>query len=165
MHDTRTLILMRHGKSAYPPGVDDHDRPLAPRGQREARLAGEWLRATQPTVDAVLCSTSTRTRETLDATGIHAPARFHDEIYGASPHEVIDLMRMVDNSVHTLLVIGHAPGIPWTAWELADNRNSEQAGAMSVKFPTSGLAVLSAPGLWADLESGTATLTAFHVPR
>lgn len=165
MPDTRTLILMRHGKSAYPLGVDDRDRPLAPRGQREASLAGDWLRATQPAVDAVLCSTSTRTRETLVATGIDTTASFHDEIYGASPHEVIDLIHMVDDSVHTLLVIGHAPGIPWTAWELADNRDSEQAGAMSIKFPTSGLAVLSAPGLWADLEPGTATLTAFHVPR
>ena len=32
----RTLVLMRHGKSGYPPGVADHDRPLADRGRREA---------------------------------------------------------------------------------------------------------------------------------
>src|SRR5438067_2354566 len=52
-HD-RTLVLLRHAKSAYPAGVADHDRPLAPRGKRQAGLAGDWLRAHLPTVDAVL---------------------------------------------------------------------------------------------------------------
>ena len=69
----RTLILMRHGKSAYPDDVADHERPLAPRGLREAGLAGQWLRDTQPPIDAVRCSTALRTRQTLDATGITAP--------------------------------------------------------------------------------------------
>ena len=35
---------MRHAKSDYPDGVADHERPLAPRGDREAALAGDWLR-------------------------------------------------------------------------------------------------------------------------
>jgi phosphohistidine phosphatase SixA len=33
----RTLILMRHAKSAWPDGPD-HDRPLAQRAQRDAPL-------------------------------------------------------------------------------------------------------------------------------
>src|ERR1700712_4658208 len=69
----RTLLLLRHAKSDYPPGVADHERPLAPRGIREAALAGDWLRAHAPAVDAVLCSTATRTRETLARTRIEAP--------------------------------------------------------------------------------------------
>ena len=40
MSDARTLILMRHGKSGYPPATRDHDRPLAERGDRQAALAG-----------------------------------------------------------------------------------------------------------------------------
>ena len=51
---------MRHAKSDYPAGVADHERPLAPRGIREAGLAGDWLRANVPTIDGVLCSTATR---------------------------------------------------------------------------------------------------------
>ena len=51
---SRTLLLLRHGKSDYPPGVTDHQRPLAPRGVHEAALAGDWLRAHAPAVDAVL---------------------------------------------------------------------------------------------------------------
>src|SRR4029453_5768266 len=72
----RTLLLLRHAKSDYPQGVADHERPLAPRGEREAGLAGDWLRAHAPAVDAVLCSTATRTRQTLARTLIDPPVNF-----------------------------------------------------------------------------------------
>ena len=162
---SRVLILMRHGKSAYPTGIGDHERPLAPRGQREAALAGDWLRENQPVVDAVLCSTSVRTRQTLEATGLTAPTTYEELIYGASPHELIDLVRGVDDAVDTLLVIGHSPGMPWTTWELAANRSSPAADAVSKKFPTSAMAVLEFDQPWGELDTGLAELTMFHIPR
>ncbi|WP_406233546.1 SixA phosphatase family protein [Nocardia sp. NBC_01009] len=161
----RTLILMRHGKSAYPDGVADHERPLAPRGEREAGLAGQWLRDTQPPIDAVRCSTATRTRETLAATGIDAPVVYESGIYEASPRTLIELVQLSDDAVSTLLVIGHAPGMPWTAWELAGNRDSMQAVELSRKFPTSALAVLEFDRPWADVDPGTGELVRFHIPR
>ncbi|MGW4094363.1 SixA phosphatase family protein [Nocardia sp. NPDC004750] len=161
----RTLILMRHGKSAYPDGVDDHERPLAPRGRREAGLAGEWLRATQPPIDAVHCSTATRTRQTLSATGITAPVVFESGIYEATPETLIELVRLSADDVATLLVVGHAPGMPWTAWELASNRDSAPAVELSRKFPTSALAVLRFDRDWADVDPGTGELVQFHIPR
>ncbi|WP_067699998.1 SixA phosphatase family protein [Nocardia jejuensis] len=161
----RTLILMRHGKSGYPDGVADHERPLAPRGLREAGLAGDWLRATQPAIDAVLCSTSTRTRETLAATGITAPVSFEKAIYDASPHTLMELVHLADDAVRTLLMIGHSPGMPWTAWELASNRSTPAAARLSTKFPTSALAVIEFDRPWADADPGTGDLVTFHVPR
>lgn len=162
---SRVLILMRHGKSAYPTGIGDHERPLAPRGEREAALAGEWLRANQPPIDAVLCSTSVRTRLTLAATGIDAPTTFDEKIYGGSPEQIIDLVRDVDDAVATLLVVGHVPGMPWTTWELAADRDSEPAEQISRKFPTSAIAVLEFGKSWADIDTGTADLVTFHIPR
>ncbi|ATL70864.1 SixA phosphatase family protein [Nocardia terpenica] len=161
----RTLILMRHGKSGYPPGVADHERPLAPRGRREAGLAGAWLRANQPPIDAVRCSTSVRTRETLAATGLTAPVEYEASIYDASPRALIELIQLTDDNVHTLLLIGHAPGMPWTAWELAANRDSEPAAELSRKFPTSALAILEFDRPWAAADPGTGELVGFHVPR
>ncbi len=156
---------MRHGKSAYPPGVRDHERPLATRGQREAGLAGAWLRDTQPEIDAVLCSTATRTRQTLAATGIQAPTEYESRIYEASPPDLIDLVRATDETASTLLVVGHAPTMPWTALTLARNRTSEPAAELSTKFPTSALAVLEFDGGWADVEAEAGELVDFHVPR
>ncbi|WP_297628765.1 SixA phosphatase family protein [Nocardia sp.] len=161
----RTLILMRHGKSGYPDGVADHERPLAPRGLREAGLAGDWLRATQPPIDAVLCSTATRTRETLAATGVTAPVSFEESMYEATPHSLIQLAQLADDGVQTLLMVGHSPGMPWTAWELAANRDSDAAAELSAKFPTSALAILEFDRPWAAVDPGTGELVRFHVPR
>lgn len=162
----RTLVLMRHAKSAYPDGVADHDRPLAPRGQREAGVGGDWLRANVPAFDAVLCSTATRARETLACTEIDAPIRYVGRLYGATPGAVIAEVNKVDDDVRTLLVVGHEPTTSSLALILADDdSNSAAVQAISEKYPTSGIAVLEIPGRWAELEPGLARLIDFHVPR
>src|SRR6202008_3681663 len=109
MNRQRTLLLMRHAKSDYPDGVPDHDRPLAPRGIRQAGLAGAWLRANVPAIDAVLSSTATRARQTLANTGIDAPVRYSERLYGATPGTMIDQISQTADTVTTLLVVGHEP--------------------------------------------------------
>ena len=158
---------MRHAKSDYPPGVADHDRPLAPRGVRQAGLAGDWLRAHAPTIDRVLCSTATRTRETLLNTRIDAPVRYSDRLYAATPGTVIDEINTVEDGVSTLLVIGHEPTMSTLALGLggAGDADTEAAQRISVKFPTSAIAVLTVPCAWKQLELGAATLIDFDVPR
>ena len=39
----RRLLLLRHGKAAWPDGIDDSDRPLARRGRDAARRMGAYL--------------------------------------------------------------------------------------------------------------------------
>ncbi len=162
-----TLVLLRHAKSAYPDGVADHDRPLAPRGRREAGLAGDWLRASLPAIDAVLCSTATRARETLAHTGIDAPVRYVDRLYGAVPGTVIDEITQVDDDVAVLLVVAHEPTMSQVALGLArpDSSNTAAAERILIKFPTSAMAVFRLTRSWKDLELGSAELVDFHVPR
>lgn len=168
---SRTLLLLRHGKSDYPPGVTDHQRPLAPRGVHEAALAGDWLRAHAPAVDAVLCSAAVRTRQTLERTGIEAPVEYVDRLYEAVPGTVIDEINRTSSrfptDVRTLLVVGHEPAISSVALGLADDdsSNGDAAEQISIKFPTSAIAVLRTDAPWADLALGGATLVTFHVPR
>ncbi|WP_156690002.1 SixA phosphatase family protein [Mycobacterium sp. Marseille-P9652] len=166
MNHRLTLLLMRHAKSDYPEGVADHDRPLAPRGIREAGLAGDWLRANAPSVDAVLCSTATRARQTLSRTGIDAPVRYSERLYGATPGIMIDEIGRTGEAIGTLLVVGHEPTMSGLALALADDDSSEAVvEQVSRKYPTSAIAVLTVPRAWEALEPGRATLTVFHVPR
>jgi phosphohistidine phosphatase len=162
----RTLLLLRHAKSDYPPGVADHERPLAPRGIREADLAGDWIRANSPAVDAVLCSTATRTRETLARTRIDAPVEFVDRLYDATAGMVLDAINGVGD-VGTLLVIGHEPTMSQLALGLANPEDSDTSAAdhISAKYPTSAIAVLRTEKPWDALTLRSATLVAFHVPR
>ena len=163
----RTLVLMRHAKSDYPDAVTDHQRPLAPRGIREATLAGEWLRGNVPAIDTVLCSSAVRTRQTLERTGIAAPVSYSDALYGASPGTMIGVINRVGDDIATLLVVSHEPTVSEVALGLAERAGSDQKAldGIAMKFPTSGIAVLRVPGTWADLELGGAELTSFHVPR
>ncbi|MGB3285123.1 SixA phosphatase family protein [Mycolicibacter algericus] len=163
----RTLILLRHAKSDYPPGVADHGRPLAERGIREAALAGDWLRANAPRIDQVLCSTATRTRNTLERTGLNAPVSYLDELYDAVPGTVIATINTVGDEVRTLLVIGHEPAMSSVALGIAGAAGTDAAVVqrISEKFPTSGIAVLRVGGSWSGVEPRSAALVGFHVPR
>ncbi|MEB3981167.1 histidine phosphatase family protein [Mycobacterium sp. 663a-19] len=167
MTPRRTLLLMRHAKSSYPPGVADHDRPLAPRGIREAGLAGDWLRANAPAVDEVLCSTATRARQTLADVGIDAPVRYDERLYGATPGSMLDQINGVAETVDTLLVVGHEPTMSHLAIGLAgaDGTDAAAVQRISEKFPTSAIAVLKVAGDWKGLELGRAALIGFQVPR
>ncbi|MBX7433611.1 histidine phosphatase family protein [Mycobacterium sp. Y57] len=167
----RTLLLMRHAKSDRPPGVGDHERPLSARGFREAALAGDWMRANVSEVDAVLCSTATRTRQTLQHTGITAPVRYVDRIYDSTPGIVIEEINAVQSlfgeDPSTLLVVGHEPVMSSLALGLADPDVSDETAAeqIALKFPTSSIAVLRSTGAWADVEPGGCELVSFHIAR
>ncbi len=165
MPTVRTLVLMRHAKSAYPGGVSDHDRPLAARGQREAGLAGQWLRAQVPVVDEVLCSSAARTLQTVSASGIDAPIRVAADIYDAIPDAILGQIRETADPVHTLLVVGHAPGVPGLAMELAGTGAPEALDALRSRFPTAGIAVLESDRDWSQWGIDDARLVAFHIPR
>ena len=165
----RTLVLLRHGKSAYPPGVSDHDRPLAPRGRREAALAGAWIRANLPPLDLIVCSTAMRTRQTVEATGLTTPLELVDytsEIYEAYPEELLELVTAASPSHRTMLLVGHGPGIPSLAAQLAGPGSDAAAlAALRTKFPTSAIAVLVIGGEWADAGASSTRLRGFVVPR
>ncbi len=99
------------------------------------------------------------------ATGIDAPVRFEQRIYGGSPEEITEEATLTEAAISTLLIVGHAPGIPWTALELASENESSAIDAITMKFPTSAIAVLTTATPWTELGPGTCSLTQFHVPR
>lgn len=167
----RTLLLLRHAKSDYPDGVPDHDRPLSPRGIKEGALAGDWIRANVNGVDAVLCSTATRTRQTLERTGVTAAVEFVDRIYDATPGVVVEEINGVQSrfgdEVSTLLVVGHEPVMSSLALSLADEESSKGpvAQELSAKFPTSSIAVLRSAAPWDQWALRGAELVDFHIAR
>ena len=169
---TRRLILLRHAKSAWPDDVTDHERPLAPRGRRDAPAAGKWLRKSDYVPDRVLCSTARRARETWQLAeenlGSHPPAALEDRVYGASTADLLALARLTSADVHTLLIVGHDPAMRELTLELASERTgdaeSEELARVRAKYPTASIAVLSFTGGWAELSPGQAWLEVFATP-
>ncbi|MFT3661218.1 MAG: histidine phosphatase family protein [Gordonia sp. (in: high G+C Gram-positive bacteria)] len=162
MSAPRTLVLMRHGKSGYPAGVWDHDRPLNDRGRLQAALAGEWMANDGLEIDAVICSTAERTRQTLERTEIDAPTVYTEDVYENTPEDILEAIRThTPEDARTLLVVGHFPGLPGTALMLDDDADIDG-------FPTSTYAVLSIGVPWdrvgLDVDPD-ARLRALRIPR
>ncbi len=160
----RTLVLMRHAQSGHPDGVRDHERPLTGPGRVAAGLAGDWMRAHLDPIDEIMCSTALRAEQTALATGTAAPIRSEGDLYDAAPQDVLRLVQATGEDVRTLLVVGHAPGIPATAAQLAAPDDNQVAAELNVRFPTAALAVLQFQGRWAELEEGAARLTFRRIP-
>lgn len=161
----RTLVLLRHAKSDYPAGVADIDRPLAPRGARDAAAAAWWLRTGYPVIDEVVVSPAVRAQQTWGyvATAVEAGSvRTDDRIYVDWGERLLAVVAELDPGSHTALIVGHNPGIEELARSLAGGW-SPARDRLEVKFPTSGIAVLRFTGSWSD--AGSTELVMFAVPR
>jgi phosphohistidine phosphatase len=112
---TRTLILLRHAKSAWPGNIAAIARPLAARGLRDAPAAGRWLAEHAPRIDLVVCSTAVRAVQTWELAGDQlnpTPRVRHDEaLYRASTEDLLTTTRKLPTNVSTAILVGHNPGL------------------------------------------------------
>lgn len=166
----RRLVVLRHAKSAWPVGVPDHERPLAPRGHRDAPAAGWALAETDSLPDLAVCSTAVRARRTWELAsaqwGTPPPVRYDARVYAADVPELLDVVRATPDHVRTLLLVGHNPGLEELVLDLVGDALDDTLDDLRTKFPTSAIAFLSWHGAtWAALAPGTALLTDMIVAR
>ena len=172
MSGAKTILLLRHAKSDWETRHNgDHERPLSPRGERAANTMAAHIAAHAPRPDLILCSTATRTRQTLlpveKALGSPAPATLiEDGLYLASEEELLERLQRVPEETGTVLLIGHNDGLGELAGRLPGRGPAELLGHLRSKYPTGALAVMRLPlGLWSALAPGTCELLAFIRPR
>lgn len=163
---TRTVFLLRHAKSSWAEQLPDAERPLAPRGERAAAAIAGYLRDRGIRPALVLCSPARRTRQTLAAieSSLDCPVEIRDELYGAWESQLLECLRALPDSVGSVLLIGHNPGIEELALSLASH--GARLDELAAKFPTGALATLELDRhRWADVRPGDAELVAYVVPR
>lgn len=156
MGDQHTLLLLRHAEAVdFAAGLRDHERPLTEAGIEQAAAVGNALRARGVTIDQVLCSSATRTRQTWSALGIDTPCELTDAVYNAGSQTLLELVQLLDERIGTAMVIGHGPGLPSLAFDLA-GPGSDQAArdTVSVRYPTATITEFAIDGPWAELHVG-----------
>lgn len=165
----RRLVVLRHAKSAWPADVEDHDRPLAGRGRRDAPAAGRWLRDADCIPDLVVCSTAERARQTWELAAAELPARptvrHEPRLYAADAADLLTVLRETPGDVRTLLLVGHNPGVQDLVLLLAQEALSDALERTREKFPTCAIAVLAQQDTWPRATPGRALLTDLAVPR
>jgi phosphohistidine phosphatase len=158
--DSRRLVVVRHAKSAWPDDVPDEQRPLNPRGRRDAPAVGRWIRDKTGRIGAVVCSPATRTRQTwsLIAPELDGPPDpvFDERVYAASAETLFAVVRGFSDGIGSALLVGHNPGVSDLVATLAGE---------ALEMKTSAVAVLDLTGSWADVAPGRARLTDHATPR
>jgi phosphohistidine phosphatase len=170
MPKSKRLFLLRHAKSSWDdPGLDDHERPLAPRGRRAIQVLGEHLRDNDIHPVQVLCSSSRRTRETLEGVAPGGEALIESELYNADAEQLVERLRRVSEDVDSVMVIGHNPTLQIIALRLSedggDNGDGTHRAQISQKFPTAALATLSFDCAWSELAPGCARVVDYVRPK
>ena len=134
----KNLLLMRHAKSSWKnESLTDHDRPLNARGKRDAPRIGRLLIEQNIVPDWIVCSTAKRARRTAalvaDAAEFQGEMQLTDDLYHASPMEILEVVRRLDSQSSAVLVIAHNPGLE----QLVDILT-----VLDEPFPTAALAQL-----------------------
>ncbi len=144
----RQLLLLRHAKSSWDDASSpDRDRPLNARGRRSTAVMRQAMHDLALIPDVVLVSTARRTQETLELLEPWDDAPLiepMDSLYLANPVQLLAALHGVAETVRSVLLIGHNPGLHDRAVSRAGPRamasGTEAARALAAGFPTGALA-------------------------
>ncbi|MCA3554637.1 histidine phosphatase family protein [Aestuariivirga sp.] len=165
----RQLLLLRHAKAVTGEGMQDFDRPLAPRGERAAQTMGRYMAEHGLAPDLVLCSPARRTSQTWEIAARELPpadVRHVGALYDfGDGGALLEVIRQHGGTARRLLLVTHNPAAQHLALDLAGSGDPAQRRQMLEKYPTAGLAVLSHDGCWHGLAQGSCRLDAFARPR
>lgn len=166
--EMRVLVLMRHAKAKPYSPAGDFERPLNRDGRAAARLAGHWLVAQKVRPDIAVVSPSVRTLQTweeLTRAGVRADDLWADKaIYNGGAEDIVESVNALPDDAHVVVVVGHYPGIPVLAAQLADHVPADSPHP-DEGWPTSGVAIVSHPGSWESFPSAHTAVVAFTTPK
>lgn len=166
---TRRLVLVRHAKAAAN-GGDDSERPLAERGVRDAPTIGRRLAEHAIVPDRVVVSVARRAMQTWELAAAElsrAPEPVLDQrLYGNTVGYLLEVIRETPVGIGTLVLVGHNPSMEELAGVLDDGAGDAAARRqLAQKYPTSGVAVFTLAGSWAEVNAGGGRMAGFSVPR
>lgn len=163
---TLRLIVIRHAKSDWGDAtLDDHDRPLNKRGQRDAPRIGAWLEDMRFGPDAALVSSATRARQTWDgvATGLSDTPKpvIEEKLYHPAPDTILSFARR--SSSQTQAIVAHNPGIGMFAQSIL---NASPDHYRFQDYPTAATLVVEFDEHeWRDIHWGSGRCLAFITPH
>lgn len=146
------ILLLRHAKSSWDnPGLRDHDRPLARRGERAAPAMGAYFAGTNLRVDRIVSSTAARAWSTARlfqaSFDNQIPVTSRRDLYHAGSMDILAIALEEaggDNDARIMLV-GHNPGMHDLALFLCGEGEPDQVARLQAKFPTAALAEFDLP--------------------
>jgi phosphohistidine phosphatase len=113
---TKTLLLMRHGKSSWKDkSLPDIKRPLKKRGEEASEEMGHILKHKKLLPDVILTSPAKRARHSAEIAakeaGISDRVKVVDSLYMAEVKEIFDMLQGLEGNPDRVMIVGHNPGL------------------------------------------------------
>lgn len=160
----KTLTLIRHAKSSWKHSeLDDHERPLNNRGERDVLTMARYLQ-TQSDIDngfdVIYSSTATRAMELAQTISDFTNVTLMPDLsfYTFDPDELLEILRNLPEQASRIAIVGHDPAITQVV-------NRLTAAALK-KVPTSGVVQIDCPvEYWHELDQGLCDLSSVTTPK
>ena len=113
----KTLTLLRHAKSSWKDtSLQDRERPLNRRGQRDAPVMAERIKESGIRPSLILSSPAVRAWTTAKSIAheIGYPIEFlqqEQRLYHASTRNLLVVIAEQDDGFNNLMIVGHNPGL------------------------------------------------------
>ncbi len=162
-----TLLVLRHGKSDWPIGMEDFKRPLKERGKRDAKRVGLWIIEQKIIPDYIISSPAQRATATAEkickVMGVHHTKIVHDvKIYEAEVEQLVEVLQKCPEKAKTVMLVGHNPGLESLLLFLDKNVVIPEDGKL---LPTAALARLEINCNWKSLSRNCANLVSITRPK
>ncbi|RYG54785.1 MAG: histidine phosphatase family protein [Chitinophagaceae bacterium] len=161
----KTLYLVRHAKSSWEnTAVADFDRKLNERGQKDAPEMGQRLLKRVHNIDAFVSSPAKRAKKTCKLFckefGVKEEDIIYvDSLYLASPQTFAQVISWFDDSLKSVAIFSHNPGIT----DFANTLNPE---VIIDNMPTCSIfAVQADVKHWKDFEAAEKKFLFFDYPK
>jgi phosphohistidine phosphatase len=162
----RRIVLIRHAKSSWAnPLQSDYDRPLNDRGLRDAPVMGQRLRDQGIIPDLIIASTAKRAAKTAtlvaEAIGYDVDKiDWQDKLYHCIASIFVDIILTLDDSVKTVFIVAHNPGVSEFANEAAAK------GIRIDHLPTCGVAGIEVEAAhWYDYNNSERQVFLYDYPK
>lgn len=167
---TLFLHLLRHAKAVTGDDLDDHERPLSPKGERACAMLADSIRRQGWQFDRVLCSTTTRTTQTWhiiqQKLGAEARVDYTRRLYLCSAQSMIATVADMAGDAHRVLIVGHNPTTQEAIRLLTGSAAPGLLEDVMFKVPTGAMASLSFEfDSWTQLAPGRGHLFDYMVPK
>ncbi|MEL6717517.1 MAG: histidine phosphatase family protein [Bacteroidota bacterium] len=158
----KTLYFIRHAKSSWDdPSLRDFDRPLNPRGKRDAPKMANYLNDLKIQPDLIISSPAKRAQSTariFQKTLGNPPLQLERDIYEANVFDVFRIIQEIEEEHSVVFIFGHNP----TFTSIANQFTEE----LIMNVPTCGIAKIESNiDSWKNFSRTEGKLTAFYYPK
>lgn len=157
----RLLLLIRHAKSSWKfPQLEDHDRPLNKRGQRDIALMTDYLNRQDLQIDKIVSSSAKRaiSYARYMSEQCNIPLQSERGVYTFSQKALLAEVQSLDPQLKTVAVIAHNPAVTGLLNEITESSIDN--------MPTSAIAFirLAIPN-WGSTRKACGSLIKVQTPK